>query len=130
MSRKANSTWTPGMASRCSSTSSPHSWSSSCLVFGSATFRSLLRAGRAGVRIRDRKPEHDRLLGLRWVAPGMRVARRIRERLARREGLDLIADPQLERAGEDVDELDVRREGVDVVARAHPGRDPRLDQVE
>src|SRR4029453_9276847 len=32
MSRNAKSTWTPGMARRCSSTSSPHSWLSSSFV--------------------------------------------------------------------------------------------------
>src|SRR4029077_1597015 len=83
-----------------------------------------------GIWIGQSGPEHDRLVRLRRVPPRVRVAWRIRDRVALLELVRLVPDPQLERAAEHVDELDVGRQRVELFARAPAGRDVRLGDVE
>ena len=60
----------------------------------------------------------------------MWVTRRVRERVALLQEVRLLADAKLERSPQDVDELDVRRERVELLARARSGRDVRLGDME
>src|SRR6187200_2394632 len=96
---------------------------------GRARRRAVGRAPRL-VRIRHGEPENVGLVRLGRVAPRVRVARGVRERVALLEDVRRLADAQLERSAQADDELRLRGECVRRLAGGAARRDVRLDRVE
>ena len=99
-------------------------------VSAEADRRRLLDHALDGIGVRQCRPEHDRLFRLGRVPPRVRVARRVGERVPLLELVHLVADLQLQRAAEHVDELDVGGQRVRLLAGAPARRDVRLGDVE
>src|SRR5918999_830883 len=118
--RKAKSTWMPGIASRCSSTSSPHSWSRSCP--GASSLRGPSSAtGGNSPSVSSPKPSRaaDELAADVEPEPGAAHA----SRHVGVEAVELLEDP-LVVVGRDGEALVPHREGDDAFVGVEPHLDP------
>jgi hypothetical protein len=79
------------------------------------------------IRVRNRDPEDAKLLRVRGVPPRVRLREGIREGVTLLEDVRLVADLELDRARQHVDELHLARQGVELVARSGAGSDDGLD---